>query len=149
MIVNPQYRQVAGFAGSVTQSGAVIKSAAAATRIPAGTPVKYKDGKVVALEGTEKAQDIFGIVMKVATPFEPFYPGDLIEVVHEGYVQVAFDEEADAASVRGGQVFFDTEKKLFTTDSTKVAVRAIWASDGFGDGIAEVQIFPFIPSAAA
>lgn len=147
MFENTNYRRVAGLAGVLTQSGAVIKSAKADAKIAAGLPVKYEGGKVVELAGGEAASDVFGIVLRPTTPFEPFYPGDLIEVVHEGFIQVPMTDEE--TPVRGGAVYFDHATKLFTTQHEgKVPVRAIFAADGMRDGVAEIQIFPHLPVAA-
>lgn len=139
------YRSVAGFPGALTQSGAVIKSAQADTKIAAGLPVKYADGKVVELAGTEKAADVFGIILKCGTPFEPFYPGDMLEVVHEGFIQVPMTD--GETPVRGGAVYFDHATKKFTTTTSKTPIRAIWAADGSANGIAEVQLITHLPAA--
>lgn len=145
-IENPNYRQFAGFAGSVTQPGATIKSAYADTEIAEGLPVKLKDGKAVVLEAGDKAENLFGIAIK-RTPFATFDPGQLLPFLHEGYIQVPI--AASVEPVRGGQVFYDPTASVFTTDNTKVAVRAIWSADGQSDGVAEIQVVTYIPTPAA
>lgn len=150
MFDKQNYRRVAGLAGAITQSGAVIKSVQSDVRHEPGMPVKLDSGKAVALAGSEKASDIFGIAIKPVTPFEPFYKGDLIEVLHEGYIQVPMTDSE--TPVRGGAVYFDHSTKKYTTqDSGKVAIRAVWACDGQHDGVAEIQLITYLatPSAAA
>ena len=149
MFDKQNYRRVAGLAGAITQSGAVIKSVQSDVRHDPGMPVKLSSGKAVALAGSEKAGEIFGIAIKPVTPFEPFYKGDLIEVLHEGYIQVPIDD--GKTYTRGGAVYFDHATKKYTTDDTKVAIRAVWACDGHQNGVAEIQLITYLatPSAAA
>lgn len=142
-IVQPNYRQAAGSAGAVTQSGASIKSFHADELPAPGIPLKLESGKAVKLSGTEKAEEIIGIAMKRPTPFEPFYPGDMIEVVSEGYVHVPVVD--GKTPTRGGAVYFDAAHQKFTTDSEgKAHIRAIWAADGQSGGIGEIQIVPYV-----
>lgn len=149
-IVQPNYRQAAGSAGSVTKSGASINSFHADELPAPGIPLKLVSGKAVKLSGTEKAEEIIGIAMKRPTPFEPFYPGDMIEVVHEGFVQVPVVD--GKTPVRGGAVYFDAAQQKFTTDSEgKAHIRAVWSADGQSGGIGEIQIVPYVatPSGAS
>ena len=145
-IAKPNYRQVAGFAGSVTKSGAVINSFNADTEIAEGLPVKLASGKIVEMATGDKAHQCVGIVAKRA-PFATFDAGQLLAVVHEGFVQVPMTEGETPA--RGGQVYFDPDTHKFTTTSaSKVPVRAIWAADGQADGLAEIQVVPHIAPGA-
>lgn len=148
MFDKQNYRRVAGLAGAITQSGAVIKSVQSDVRHAPGIPVKISNGKAVALAGSEKAGDIFGIAIKPTTPFEPFYAGDLIEVLHEGFIQVPMT--TGETPVRGGAVYFDKTSQKFTTqNSGKVAVRAIWACDGQQNGVAEIQLITYLATPTA
>lgn len=148
MFEKQNYRRVAGLAGAITQSGAVIKSVQSDVRHAPGIPVKISNGKAVALAGTEKAGDIFGIAVRQTTPFEPFYAGDLIEVLHEGFIQVPMT--SGETPVRGGAVYFDkTSQKYTTTSASKTPIRAIWACDGQQNGIAEIQLITYLATAAA
>ncbi len=61
-----------------------------------------------------------------------------IGVLSTGYIQVP---AADSITPKRNQpVYFDATSKVFTTDSTKVPVRAVFAADGIADGCAEIQV---------
>lgn len=148
MFDKQNYRRVAGLAGAITQSGAVIKSVQSDVRHAPGIPVKLASGKAVALAGNEKAGEIFGIAVKPVTPFEPFYAGDLIEVLHEGFIQVPMT--SGETPVRGGAVYFDKTSQKYTTQSSgKAAVRAVWACDGQQNGVAEIQLITYLATPTA
>ena len=145
-IAKPNYRQVAGFAGSLTKSGAVINSFNADTEIGEGLPVKLADGKIVEMAEGDQAHQCVGIVAK-RSPFTSFEAGQLIAVVHEGYVQVPMTDGETPA--RGAQVYYDPATHKFTTTSaSKVPVRAVWAADGQADGLAEIQVLMHISPSA-
>lgn len=145
MIVESKYRNVAGFAGSVTQSGAVIKSAASDTRHAAGTAVKLVSGKIVEVATSDKAEAVFGIVIKDPTPFEPFFAGQRMACLHEGFIQVPVVD--GKTPVRGGLVYYDPAQHKYTTDSAStVHIRAIWAADGASDGVGEIQVVAYVPT---
>lgn len=126
-------------AGFVTRGGADIKSITAAAGIDAGLPVKQDtDGTAKVLEATDGLDAMIGIVVRYhdGWTLQPF-PQE-IGVLSTGYIQVP--SAASITPKRNQPVYFDATNKVFTTDNTKVPVRAVFAANGIADGCAEIQV---------
>jgi hypothetical protein len=137
------YRQLAGIAGAVTQSGAVVKTVTLAEEISAGLPVKEVDGVAKVIEATDAPEALIGILVRDSVDFGfKSYPRD-VGALSEGYIQVPVAEGTTA--VRGKGVYFDATKQVFTSESTGVKVRAVFATNGTADGVAEVQVVTYLP----
>ena len=113
-------------AGFVTRGGADIKSITATAAIDAGLPVK------------EDLDAMIGVVVRYhdGWTLQPF-PQE-IGVLSTGYIQVP--AAASITPKRNQAVYFDATNKVFTTDNTKVPVRAVFAANGIADGCAEIQV---------
>jgi hypothetical protein len=137
------YRQLAGIAGSVTQSGATVKTVTVAEAIPAGLPVKEVDGVAKILEATDAPEALIGIIVRDSVDFGfKSFPRD-VGALSEGYIQVPVAEAANP--VRGKGVYFDATNNVFTSESTGVKVRAVFAANGQTDGVAEIQVITYLP----
>lgn len=126
-------------AGFVTRGGADIKSITTAAAIDAGLPVKQDaNGNAKVLESTDGLDAMIGIVVRYhdGWTLQP-YPQE-IGVLSTGYIQVP--AAASITPKRNQAVYFDATNKVFTTDNTKVPVRAVFAANGIADGCAEIQV---------
>jgi predicted RecA/RadA family phage recombinase len=138
MAAKASFVQLNEIAGSVTQSGATIKTITAAEEIAAGLPVKEVEGVAKVLEAGDAKSALIGVVVRDAAPFGfKALPRD-IGALSEGYIQVPVAEAASV--VRGQPVYFDAANQVFTSESSGVAVRAVFASNGQADGCAEIQV---------
>ena len=124
-------------AGFVTRGGADIKSITATAAIDAGLPVK-EDTDAKVLEATDGLGAMIGVVVRYhdGWTLQPF-PQE-IGVLSTGYIQVP--AAASITPKRNQAVYFDATNKVFTTDNTKVPVRAVFAANGIADGCAEIQV---------
>lgn len=126
-------------AGFVTRGGADIKSITANSAIGAGLPVKQDtDGTAKVLESTDGLDAMIGVVVRFHDGWTlQVFPQE-IGVLSTGYIQVP---AANSITPKRNQpVYFDATSKVFTTDNTKVPVRAVFAADGIADGCAEIQV---------
>lgn len=126
-------------AGFVTRGGADIKSITTSAAIAAGLPVKQDtDGNAKVLESTDGLDAMIGVVVRYhdGWTLQP-YPQE-IGVLSTGYIQVP--AAASITPKRNQAVYFDATNKVFTTDNTKVPVRAVFAANGIADGCAEIQV---------
>lgn len=133
------YIEKSMIAGFVTRGGADIKSITAADAIDAGLPVKQDtDGNAKLLEATDGLDDMIGVVVKYhdGWTLQPF-PQE-IGVLSTGYIQVP--AAASITPKRNQPVYYDATNKVFTTDNTKVPVRAVFSANGIADGCAEIQV---------
>ena len=126
-------------AGFVTRGGADIKSITANSAIGAGLPVKQDtDGTAKVLESTDGLDAMIGIVVRYHDGWSlQVFPQE-IGVLSTGYIQVPAEDSITPK--RNQPVYFDATSKVFTTDNTKVPVRAVFAADGIADGCAEIQV---------
>lgn len=126
-------------AGFVTRGGADIKSITATAEIGAGLPVKQDtDGNAKLLETTDGLDAMIGVVVRYHDGWSlQVYPQE-IGVLSTGYIQVPAAESITPK--RNQPVYYDATNKVFTTDNTKVPVRAVFAANGIADGCAEIQV---------
>lgn len=61
-----------------------------------------------------------------------------IGVLSTGYIQVP--AAASITPKRNQPVYYDATNQVFTTDNTKVPIRAVFAANGIADGCAEIQV---------
>lgn len=126
-------------AGFVTRGGADIKSITTNAAIGTGLPVKQDtDGTAKVLEASDGLDAMIGVVVRYHEGWTlQVFPQE-IGVLSSGYIQVP---AADSITPKRNQpVYFDATSKVFTTDNTKVPVRAVFAADGIADGCAEIQV---------
>ena len=131
-------------AGFVTRGGADIKSITATAAIGAGLPgpglpVKQdSDGNAVLLETTDGLDAMIGVVVRYHDGWTlQVFPQE-IGVLSTGYIQGPV--AASITPKRNQPVYYDATNNVFTTDNTKVPIRAVFAANGIADGCAEIQI---------
>lgn len=126
-------------AGFVTRGGADIKSITATSAIGAGLPVKQdSDGNAVLLESTDGLDAMIGVVVRYHDGWTlQVFPQE-VGVLSTGYIQVP--AAASITPKRNQAVYYDATNKVFTTDNTKVPIRAVFAANGIADGCAEIQV---------
>ena len=111
-------------AGFVTRGGADIRSITATAAIDAGLPVKQdSDGNATLLESTDGLDAMIGVVVRF----------------HDGWTLQVFPQEIGVLK-RNQAVYYDATNQVFTTDNTKVPIRAVFAANGIADGCAEIQV---------
>ena len=140
-------------AGFVTRGGADIKSITATAAICArigvlavavrhlGIGGDLTEGHVdvgAVLESTDGLDAMIGVVVRFHDGWTlQVFPQE-IGVLSTGYIQVP--AAASITPKRNQAVYYDATNKVFTTDNTKVPIRAVFAANGIADGCAEIQV---------
>lgn len=135
-----------GVPGFVTQSGAEVKTVQTSQVLNGGVPVKLVEGIATELAAGDTIDKFYGVIVRDATILAIKHAEDLVGALSRGYIQVAI--KADDEPVRGGAVYYDPTNHWFTTTASgMVQIPAVWAADGQGSGIAEIQVRDYVPVA--
>lgn len=139
-----------GRPGSVTQSGARVKTIYCDGKLAAGLPLKHNaEGRAVELEAGDTFADFIGVLVADPAGWAPTFDFEMRGALDTGFIQVTLAEGIEPKT--NDPVYYDPAKHVFTNTASDGAIQlpAMFAVDGVGSGVGEIRVFPSLPPAAA
>lgn len=139
-----------GRAGTVTQSGARVKTIACDGHLAAGLPLKLNEnGQAIELAAGDTMQGFIGVLVADPAGWAPTFSFEMRGALDTGFIQVPLAEGVTPKV--NDPVYFDPANHVYTNTAADglIQLPAQFAVNGVGSGVGEIRVFPALPVTAA
>lgn len=139
-----------GRAGTVTQSGARVKTIACDGHLAAGLPLKLNEnGQAIELAAGDTMQGFIGVLVADPAGWAPTFSFEMRGALDTGFIQVPLAEGVTPKV--NDPVYFDPANHVYTNTAADglIQIPAQFAVNGVGSGVGEIRVFPALPVTAA